>query len=357
MYDQYDIGETATLQVTCLNTAGALAAPILLALVITHPDGTQDTLAIGDLTLVSTGLYTYDVALDADGVWTYTFTAQGNDVNFTTTEYLLVGIDTRASGPCDLWIGPADVFALKPASDVAAADRNWGLADECAQAASRLLYILSRSRYPGICREVVRPCRRSEAWTTPPRWWWWNESWGYCTCQSPSSRACGCSRLDEIQLGAEPVLAIAEVRIDGAILAPSAYRVDDSRWLVRVDGEGWPCCQDLTASPLTDDNTFQVTFFAGRTPPADGILAAKRLAGDLYQGLTGGDCALPANVQSLVRRGVDLEFASPSGELEQGLTALREVDLFLHAERWQAAHRQSLTVSPDSLPQVRRVGT
>lgn len=338
MYDQYDIGETATLRVTCIDSDGELADPILLALVVTHPDASQDTYAVGDLDHDGTGEFSTSVTLDADGVWTYTFAATGNDVNFVTTEYLLVGLDTRASGPCDLWIGPADVFALPPASQIEAAHRDWGLADECAQAASRLLYILSRSRYPGVCRDVVRPCRT-------------------CTCGCEHPRSCGCPRLPEIALGASPVLWVTEVRIDGAVLSPSAYRLDGDL-LVRVDGstDGWPVCQDLAASPLTEEATFQVTFFHGRTPPADGILAAKRLAGDLYQGITGGDCAIPPEAVAMVRRGIAIDLADAT-EITDGLLGLREVDLFLAAERWQAAHRTSLTISPDTMPAVRRVGT
>lgn len=356
MYDEFEVGEPATLKATCINSSGALADPTALTLTVTDPSGNTDTHLIGALTQDSTGRYSYSQTLDEAGVWTYRFVASGNDVAFDVTEYLLCGVFTEPTGPCDLWIGPADVFALHPAKAIADGDKDYSLADLCAQAASRWLYRLSREAYPGICKHVVRPCRRGSTWLNwdEPSWWKWNTSWGNCSCGATSSRACGCPRLSEILLGAEPVLAITEVLIDGSALATSAYRLDDHRWLVRIDGDVWPTCQDLTADPSTDEDTFQVTFFAGRTPPADGILAAKRLAGDLYMGATGSDCAVPKNLVNRVRQGDTLSFADPTNELQAGLAGLREVDLFLTGDRWYDANRLAYTASPDMMPSVRR---
>jgi hypothetical protein len=353
VYDQFDIGEVATLRVETLNSSGDLAAPVSLDLTITDPSGNASAVAIGGLTLVSTGVYTYALTLDEAGVWSYRFVGAGNAVNFTTTEYLIVGTATETTGPCDLWINPTDVFDLSPASSILAADRDMDLADLCAQAASRILFVLSRERYPGICRHVVRPCRQSSAWWYPAYWSGWNDSWGACGCPTPMQ--CGCGNPGGILLGAEPVLGVTEVLIDGAaVAAANTWRVDDGRWLVRLDGQGWPTAQNL-ALATTEVGTFQVTFFSGRTPPADGILAAKRLAGDLYSGASGGDCAMPANLTSRVRQGDTIEFtAEPGADLMSGLLSLRECDVFLAAEYHSRRNGQATTVSPDAMPAVRR---
>lgn len=65
-----------------------------------------------------------------------------------------------------------------------------------------------------------------------------------CGCGSP--RDCSCSSLSEVLLPG-PIGDIVEVRLDGAVLSPDAYRVDSGNRLVRVDGDVWPACQDLGA--------------------------------------------------------------------------------------------------------------
>lgn len=63
-------------------------------------------------------------------------------------------------------------------------------------------------------------------------------------CGCKNSGECSCTQLCEAFLPL-PVGAITSVRIDGAVLDPSAYRVDNGYRLVRTDGECWPKCQDM----------------------------------------------------------------------------------------------------------------
>lgn len=352
MHAQVDVGEAVVLRVECLNSAGDHADPVAIALTVTKPDGTTTVLAIGALTHVSTGIYTYSYTTTLNGMHEYLFDASGGGINLIADGYFLVGTPTDP-GPCDDWITPTDVFAFKPASDIPVVDRDYGLAADCAEAATRILFLLSHRQYTGICKETVRPCRRCAGWWYPDGW---APYWGDCTCGASSWRSCGCPTIPEILLGGSPVLGISRIRIDGATLASTAYRVDDGRWLVRIDGQPWPTCQDLRADPATDDDTFDVTYYYGKIVPADGVLAAKRLAGDLYLGLVGSsECVIGgANVQQIVRQGVQYDFGDPSAQLAEALLNLREVDLFLVGERYGRSHRQTLTVSPDSLPTVRR---
>lgn len=354
MHTQVDIGEPVVLRIEAFNGLDVLADPAAIALTITRPDGTTVVLAIGALTHVQTGVYTYSYTTTQNGIHEYEFNCSGGGVSLIEGGYFLVGAGTDP-GPCDEWITPTDVFAYKPASDIPVASRDYGLAADCAEAATRILFLLSHRQYTGICKETVRPCRRCAGWWYPDGY---RPLWGECTCGASSFRACGCPTLPEIELGGSPVLGISSVWIDGAALAKTAYRVDDGKWLVRIDGQPWPSCQDLRADPTVDDDTFAVTYYYGKIVPADGVMAAKRLAGDLYLGLIGSnECVIGgANVQSIVRQGVQYTFGDPSAQLAEALLNLREVDLFLTAERYGRSHRQTLTVSPDSMPVVRRTG-
>jgi hypothetical protein len=56
---------------------------------------------------------------------------------------------------------------------------------------------------------------------------------------------CSCTMLCEVVMPS-PVGGIESVMLDGAVLAPSAYRVDNGNRLLRTDGSCWPTCQDMT---------------------------------------------------------------------------------------------------------------
>lgn len=350
MFDQYDIGEPITLTGTFIRTAdGALANPTSIALTITHADGSVVVKAIGDLTNVSTGEYTYDLVAVANGVMSHRWVAAGNGVGSDTTEYVLIG-NAEYDGPCDLWCDPTDIFDVRPASNIATADRDYGRAAEAVAAASRILFVLSDRRYPGICVETVRPCRRSR-FANPPGW---HSSWGTCDCASLS--ACSCGGGSEVRLGPDyPVLGVRRVRVDGDTLTSAAYRIDDGNWLVRLDGDGWPGGQDLTLDPATDTGTFDVTYYYGRVAPPDAVTAARRLAAELYVvGVPGATCSLPQRVQTISRREESISFLDPMEFLADGKTGLYEVDLFLSAERYDATHQGTIVASPDFTAGLRR---
>lgn len=235
--------------------------------------------------------------------------------------------------------------------------------------ASDVLFALSGYRYSGVCTSTVRPCggrhgndgpiRGNEASGTSTRSTAAGISVG-CGCSSP--RACACGGLSEITLGGWPVASVTEVKVDGVVLDAARYRIDDSRFLVRLPDaddsrQSWPCCQDL-ALDTTEPDTFEVTFTYGQAPPASGVLAAKVLACELALACTGGDgCRLPKRVTSIVRQGIAMTVIDPFEFLTDGLTGLYEVDLFLGTHGASRTKRMpAAVVNPDIHRAIRRTG-
>ena len=336
-----DLGELVTLRAVFLDSSGVVQNPTGGSLVITLPSGATVTrLITTQTTQDGTGRWHYDYTTTLNGIHTYVWSPTGPVTAIQAGEFL-VGTFT-SSGPYSEWAGVEDVFDCAPCSGVAAASRNYGSAADALAAATRILFELSAHRYPGLRQYTVRPCRWSDRWTScGPR------SWGICTCGARTARECGCPSGPVIELPDWPVLQVDSVRVDGTVLAVSTYRLDEQRLLRRIDDDTWPSCQDLTEA-VTQNATFQVVYWAGVLPPPDGVLAVKRLACELYQACSGGDCALPQNIVNLTRQGMDVAFIDPQTIIgEDGYTGIREVDYFLKAERHGQSHGMTLTVSVD----------
>lgn len=183
--------------------------------------------------------------------------------------------------------------------------------------ATDLLYVLTGRRWPGVCGPVtVRPCAQS-AYSRNTRGWAYDQSWGVCGCGSLDT--CGCGSRSRVGLGAYPIIEVSQVKVDGEVVAPSAYRLDADgvaggwRWLVRIDDDGWPCCQDLD-EPLTEDGTFGVTFTYGQAPPAGGVMAAAELAGEIARHWHDlDDCSIGPGVRQFTRQGMSVDVVVPGG--------------------------------------------
>lgn len=165
--------------------------------------------------------------------------------------------------------------------------------------------------------------------------------WRNCACSG------GCSCLPDCRTELDgPVAEVTEVKVDGAVLDPSAYQLI-GKYLARVDGgECWPSCQDPSV-PDTELGTFSVTYRPGRLLPVAGQIAAGALAGEFLKACAGAACGLPAQIASLTRQGVDVEFVSPTDVLTDGLTGIREVDLFVRAVNPAGLQRRSRVSTPD----------
>lgn len=247
--------------------------------------------------------------------------------------------------------------------------------------ASTLLYGLSGSRWPGICSDTVRPCARSLAvdYGRPirppypfggPYGYWpaaglgnWQPSWGMCMCNR--TQRSGCTTIPEIQLGASPIIeGSVVVTMDGSVVDPSTYRVDDGRWLVRLaditttNNPGWPCCQRMDL-PLTEKSTWGVAFNYGSLPDEGGIRAAATLGCQLALAAspkTVGSCRLPQRVQQITRQGVTAIVLDPWKFLDKGQVGLYEVDLWLENVNPGHLRRAAHVISPDIGRRVRRTG-
>jgi hypothetical protein len=166
--------------------------------------------------------------------------------------------------------------------------------------------------------------------------------WRNCTCAG----LCRCRATCEAKMP-YPIAEVLEVISDGVVLDPSAYRVDDGNILVRTDGVCFPRCQDLDL-PDTEENTWSVTLRPGSPLPRSGAIAAGRLACEFAK-LCAGDssCALPEQLISLSRNGVEVQVADPQQLLDAGLTDIAEVNLFIKAVNPQGLRQRPRVFSPD----------
>jgi len=233
------------------------------------------------------------------------------------------------------------------------------------QAASEILYALSGRQYSGSCSETLRPCSGGSAlpgfswgrWTYP----WlpirsggsWVNIGPACGCHIAYD--CACSGIPQVNLGRSDVTAIYTVDIAGVPLNSSSYRLDEGRYLVRTDGEMWPCCQDLSKD-IGEAGTWFIETEYGLAPPQMGKNAATKLACELVKACTGADCDLPQRVTNIARQGVSLTLLDPQDFLSEGRTGMYEVDLFIKAVNPNGLSRRASAWSPEVAGKGRRVG-
>lgn len=250
---------------------------------------------------------------------------------------------------CSPWISGSDVAACCSVED----SSDDSIFDSAAEVASEILFNLSLRRFPGLCERTVRPCRTGCGcpWQILSRgyvvWnpYWLNAwGWGSWSCGEGYDNSCGCQPVSKVLL-AGYVQEIVEVVIDGAVVDPNTYRVDNHRWLVRtreLDTDPWPHwpgCQDLTL-PEDQPGTWAVTYTYGKEPSAAATDAAVELACEWYKLCNSQPCALPANTSRVIRQGTVVEkpsyiswgFERGGRSIPRGWnTGMPKVDAFLNA--------------------------
>lgn len=226
--------------------------------------------------------------------------------------------------------------------------------DRATSWATEILYYLSGRQF-GACEITVRPCgtgcRYYGGWMTYPviadgigtiftpfiR----DGSWFNCGC----SGACSCEARCSVWLPG-PVASVSQVTLDGVVIDPANYRVDNRNRLIGMNGVCWPDCQNMELiSP--DEGTFEVTYLRGKALPVSGQIAAGELACQFAKACSGQSCALPANMASLARQGIQVEMIDPTNVLTSGFTGIPSVDLWIRAVNPAGLAQRPRIYSPD----------
>lgn len=196
----------------------------------------------------------------------------------------------------------------------------------------------------GTCPITVRPCAAgcsaAGTWTEAPAGYFMpslagrssfyphiNAQGAWVNSCGCSATDCGCSALSTAILPG-PVGQIVEVWLDGAIVDPATYRVDNGNQLVSLDPDRpWPSCQNLMQDAHGAD-AFSVTYYRGAAPDGLVLMAAGTMSVEWYKRLTGAKgCRLPAGTQNITRQGVSYEIQADF--FEDGRTGIPEVDALI----------------------------
>lgn len=268
----------------------------------------------------------------------------GGGVEVDAPEFDVLFLDhssRRAVGPCTDWCSTQDVVACY--SDV----ETGACLTSSVRMASEVLYEMSGRTFPGWCQATIRPC---SDWGPCGGYQvldrghiveWGGESW-----RGQDAPGCSCGFLQSVTL---PGVAqgVVRVTIDGDVLDPDAYRLDPDNTLVRVDGDGWPVCQNMNAAS-TEAGTFEVVYAHGYSPPEVGRRAAVQLAHEFWLACSGRACKLPVGVTQIVRQGLTITRAASL--FKDGATGLAMTDSFLAA--YQADN--VIVLSPETMTGERR---
>lgn len=273
-------------------------------------------------------------------------------------------------GPCSSWVTAEEVAACCSAE----VGSDTSLFDAAAIAASTSLFELSGRQFTGECEvENARPFSDGCGcwdWLLSPMspgapqiaygsfgWGSWGGAWGWGW--NGCGTGIGCGALSRAILTGYPVSEITEVKIDGVVIDPTSYRLDEWRYLTRLadpttlEPRFWPSCQRLD---LDDDQpgTWSVSYISGVAPPTLGIQAAAQLACQIYLACTNSAaCLLPAGVTKIDRQGITIErspFLAWGKVGGQWATGLSLVDLFLSAFNPAGLRQRSSIWSPDTTP-------
>lgn len=210
--------------------------------------------------------------------------------------------------------------------------------------AAYLLWKATGSRL-GECEVTYRPCRiecgsTSTGLPEPQRV---NGDWLNVSCGSCRGR-CSCDWVSEVTI--PNVSSVVRIRVDGEDLDPvGTVAVYDRRRIVRIDGQQWPACQNL--STIDGPGSWSITVLQGLPLPSGASYLAGILLCELAKACTGDDsCRLPRRVQTVTRQGVTIGFQ----DMFDGLDAMRfgiwELDAFIEASRTSVFRQPSIT-SPD----------
>jgi hypothetical protein len=303
------------------------------------------TTAAGAATTQRAALGTIAVATGASGIASQQHPATGNIAITTTASGTAARLRSGGStmlitDQCGWDTQPCECSALDTLHE-----NNPNLAAAVEAMAARHLYRWTGSRF-APCPVTIRPCRsdcRSVGQVLN-----FNGQYGHplmwpgfgCACGGQDS--CSCNNICQIELTG-PVLAVDEIWIDGVLLPPTAYRVDNGKYLVRIDGECWPECNDLSKPYMVVPDgpgeeavlgTWAVTYRHGLPIPAGGAEVAGLLACEIAKAICNDkSCALPTRVREISREGITIAMLDDFTGLSEGMTGLWLVDSWIMTNR------------------------
>lgn len=212
--------------------------------------------------------------------------------------------------------------------------------------ASEIMWRLTGGQW-GTCPAVVRPCRETPEVCDIPREVLYAWGWTPIGCPCVPKDSCGCTAVSKVKLPG-PIASITEVLLDGEVLPQAGnYEVWNRNLLVRMGGQQWPLCQDMT-KPTTEPGTWSVTYERGRAVPAGGRRAMAELAAEIIKACTpGAKCQLPTRVQSISREGITMSIIDNFDFLEKGRTGIASIDLWLNAVNPKGVRSPMRVYSPD----------
>jgi len=216
----------------------------------------------------------------------------------------------------------------------------------------------------GLCERTIRPCGRTQTSLMMPSGYWWSEgswrpyifngAWRNCAGCDTGFGCCTCEPSCQVWLpGPVYSLPATGVTVGNDIIPIDSWRVDDSTWLVRTDGDCWPECQDYDVN--SGDGLFQVTYFKGQPVPSVLLRAAGELACEWAKACTGAPCRLPQRVTSISRQGVSVSMTDLDVLLRAGMTGVASVDILIRQFNPYGLTSKMTISSPDWPPASRTV--
>lgn len=353
----YNPGTTATLLVQWYEFAGGPPTPVT-AQTITIVRVSDAVTVLGPtgvgITNLAVGLYTFSWPIPGNtqlGDYAVVWNATDLQLDAVQTSELIT-VGAASQGPCD-W----DVTVTEDCCP------GWNaLPDAQKERATRLatkvIWAATGRRY-GTCVQTIRPCGLDRMCGDCGSWYFYNGTmhpfildglWRNCACGCP----CDCQPRCQVKLPGW-VNTVTEVTVDGVIIAPSSWRVDDNTWLVRTDGNCWPNCQDYNVD--SGAGTFTVTYSSGEPIPADVLDITAMLACEFAKscGALTGACRLPGRLQTLSRQGVTTTMVDIDRMLAMGLTGIPEIDMIIMADNPYGHKQRPWLYSYDTAPRSRTV--
>lgn len=254
-------------------------------------------------------------------------------------------------GPCEDWTSRAEIAACPECGDLPIVGSGDPDPVEAAiDFANQILFNLSGRQFKGACPRTVRPCLGTNQGCVSPGWGsfeWLYPSvpvrlvGGWVNCGS----CCGACSQSCIKLPGV-INAVTEVWLNGSLMDPADYHVEGFSLLCRDDGGTWPCSQNLDL-PVTDPNTWQITYTQGRPITAVMRGFATRLACEYLNTICGPDSCLPADVAEIVRDDVTVTFEDTATLFTEGRTGIDAIDLWIMSLGIGKRRRASRVVRPD----------